>query len=113
MLKEYKILFFSVCAFFSYTLPFIFKSDAINIIYAIGTTFSIGGILLVVSWKLDKISHYYIMSAGIWFEGLSLIYLLDISLDFMFKSYYYVLFNCLITILTWFVIFLIRRFGSR
>jgi len=106
----------SILLLISYTVPLIVSKSVdnnyefifIDFFYAVGTTLGIGGYLIVDSINLQKPYEYYLISAGIFFVGLSVIFIFDTLNDRTFRTYWYVVFNLLITFI-WFILLIIRR----
>lgn len=104
--EAFKVLL-STVLITAYALPFLipysitedYKPDFIDIFYAIGSTLGIGGYLIIDSFNLRRYHELYLFSAGVFFVGLSLIYIFDSMTNFVFKTYWYVVFNILTTLL--------------
>lgn len=86
-----------------------YEYSFIDMFYGIGTTLGIGFYLMIDSCKLKLHYENYLFSAGVFFVGLSLVFILDLILYRDFRTYWYVMFNFLtalicylsLTYLTW------------
>jgi hypothetical protein len=114
-----KVILSTICLI-AYTIPLIsnsYQSDYEfvfeDFFYAVGTTLGIGGYLIVDSCKLDKTHKFYLISAGIFFVILSLIFIFDTISDREFRTYWYVVFNLLITFICCISLIYLRRRYSR
>jgi hypothetical protein len=88
-----------------------YNYDFIDYIYSILTTLGIGGYLVADSYKLKKIHEHYLLSAGVFFVILSFIFIFDTLHDKTFRTYWYVVFNLLTTIICYFLLLYKKRFG--
>ena len=94
----------SIVLLFAYTIPLIiYNGDCncdmtfIDIIYLLGTTIGIGSYLMVDSIPLIKISQCITFSAGIYYIGLTFIFSANIMADLIYQTYWYVVFNTVVT----------------
>ena len=98
-------VFLSIICLVAYTVPLILHKGIepigepifIDVFYAVGTAFGIGSYLIIDSFELRRFHEYYLISAGVFFVGLGFIFIFDAVLDRFFRTYWYVVFNLLIT----------------
>lgn len=117
--EKIKTILTTICLI-AYTIPLIsnsYQSDYEfvfeDFFYAIGTTLGIGGYLIVDSYKLDKPHKFYLISAGVFFVILSLMFIFDTVANREFKTYWYVVFNLLTTFICCISLVYLRRLHSR
>jgi len=93
----------------AYALPFLFKSEFLDMFYFLGSCLSLGGYLITDSYKMRSIQERVSMSAGIFFICLFLIFEGDDLLDWEYQTYWYVIFCVVITILLWFILLVFKK----
>jgi len=118
-LSEITKIILSLVCLLAYTIPLLLSSSTstydysiIDIVYGVGSAIGIGGYFISDSYKLKKTHEYYLFSAGIFFVGLSLIFILDTLFNRSFETYWYVIINLLITFIC-FILLIFRQLSIR
>lgn len=111
-MKKGLIALGSIVGVLAYVLPMLLRADLLNDVYSIGTSLAFGVVLIGCSYKSKTIFDKMITSAGVFFIGLSIVFIHDIFNLFELESYVYVLFDSIITIIC-FLMLLLRHFHTR
>lgn len=115
--KESIKVILSIVLLLAYAIPLVFNSSTnnanefifVDFIYAVGSSIGIGCYLIADSYKLQRPYEYFLVSAGAFFIGLAIIFIIDTVSDRTFRTYWYVVFNLITTLLC----FISLRFKSQ
>lgn len=89
----------SIVGVLTYGLPLLLNSVFLDEFYGVGTPLILGLYFTVDSFPINSLRKGFTLSAGVFFLGLFLILAYDTIIDELFKTYWWVVGNFIITVI--------------